>query len=172
VAVPVGGNCKNNVRDGYVRPLHPRALAVPGTASAIRTGWQGKLALKGVLASGDAEMAARLGADGVIVFNHGGRQLDAAMPSLAALPDVRVASGGMAVMLDSGVRRGTDVLKAMALGAASVFVGRPFLYAAAIGGKRGVRHAISLLSLEIDRNMAMLGCTRLDDVGPSRGMTR
>jgi L-lactate dehydrogenase (cytochrome) len=133
----------------------------------IREHWQGKLVLKGVLAPGDAEMAARLGADGIIVSNHGGRQLDAAMPSLAALPDVRAASGGMVIMLDSGVRRGTDVLKAMALGAASVFVGRPFLYAAAIAGKHGVRHAISLLSLEIDRSMAMLGCTRLDEVGPS-----
>jgi L-lactate dehydrogenase (cytochrome) len=104
------------------------------------------------------------GADGIIVSNHGGRQLDAGMPSLAALPDVRGASGGMVVMLDSGVRRGTDVLKAMALGAASVFVGRPFLNAAAIAGKHEVRHAISLLSLEVDRNMAMLGCTPVERV--------
>ena len=89
------------------------------------------------------------------------------MPSLAALPDIRDAAGGLTVTLDSGIRRGTDVLKALALGARFVFVGRPFLYAAAIGGKAGVRHAISLLSLEIDRNMAMLGCTGLDQVGPS-----
>ena len=73
----------------------------------------------------------------------------------------------MTVALDSGVRRGTDVLKALALGADFVFIGRPFLYAAAIGGKAGVQHMIALLSLEIDRNMAMLGCTRLDQMEPS-----
>jgi L-lactate dehydrogenase (cytochrome) len=133
----------------------------------IRDRWPGTLVLKGVLAGEDAATAARLGIDGVIVSNHGGRQLDGAMPSLAALPDVRAASGPMTVALDSGVRRGTDVLKALALGAAFVFVGRPFLYAAAIGGKAGVRHLISLLSLEVDRNMAMLGCSSLDQVGPA-----
>jgi len=133
----------------------------------IRERWHGTLVLKGVLAAEDAEKAARVGADGIIVSNHGGRQLDGAMPSLAALPDVRAASGAMTVTMDSGVRRGTDVLKALALGATSVFVGRPFLYAAAIAGKEGVRHAITLLSLEIDRNMAMLGCTGLDQMGPS-----
>jgi L-lactate dehydrogenase (cytochrome) len=131
----------------------------------IRDRWPGTLVLKGVLAAEDAATAARLGIDGVIVSNHGGRQLDGAMPSLAALPDVCAASGPMTVALDSGVRRGTDVLKALALGAAFVFVGRPFLYAAAVGGKAGVRHLISLLSLEVDRNMAMLGCTSLDQVG-------
>lgn len=133
----------------------------------IRDRWRGKLVLKGVLASEDAARGAGIGVDGVIVSNHGGRQLDGAMPSLAALPDVRTGAGAMTVTLDSGVRRGTDVLKAMALGADFVFVGRPFLYAAAIGGKTGVAHAISLLSLEIDRNMAMLGCTRLDELGPA-----
>lgn len=89
------------------------------------------------------------------------------MPSLQALADVRAASGTMTVTMDSGVRRGTDVVKAIALGANGVFVGRPFLYAAAIGGRAGVEHAISLLSLEIDRNMAMLGCTSLDQLGPA-----
>ncbi len=133
----------------------------------IRERWQGKLVLKGVLASEDATRAVHTGVDGVIVSNHGGRQFDGAMPSLAALPDVRPASGAMTVTLDSGVRRGTDVLKAIAPGATGVFVGRPFLYAAAIGGREGVAHAISLLSLEIDRNMAMLGCTRIDELGPS-----
>jgi L-lactate dehydrogenase (cytochrome) len=133
----------------------------------IRERWPGTLLLKGILASEDARCADSLGIDGIIVSNHGGRQLDGAMPPLAALPDVREASGGMTVAMDSGIRRGTDVLKAMALGAQFLFVGRPFLYAAAIGGNAGVRHAISLLSLEIDRNMAMLGCNGLDQVGPS-----
>jgi L-lactate dehydrogenase (cytochrome) len=133
----------------------------------IRDRWPGTLLLKGILAPDDARQAEAIGIDGIIVSNHGGRQLDGAMPSLAALPEVRDASGSMTVTMDSGIRRGTDVLKALALGAQFVFVGRPFLYAAAIGGAAGVRHAITLLSLEIDRNMAMLGCKGLDEVGPS-----
>ena len=133
----------------------------------IRDRWPGTLVLKGVLAPDDAARAAQTGIDGIIVSNHGGRQLDSAMPPLVALPEVRAASGAMTVTMDSGVRRGTDVLKALALGASFVFLGRPFLYAAAIGGRAGVEHAISLLSLEIDRNMAMLGCTAVDQLGPS-----
>jgi L-lactate dehydrogenase (cytochrome) len=133
----------------------------------IRDRWPGTLVLKGILAPADARLAEAIGVDGIIVSNHGGRQLDGAMPSLKALPEVRTASGGMTVTMDSGMRRGTDVLKALALGAEFVFVGRPFLYAAAVGGVAGVRHAIGLLSLEIDRNMAMLGCRGIDEVGPS-----
>jgi L-lactate dehydrogenase (cytochrome) len=133
----------------------------------IRDRWPGTLLLKGILAPEDARQAEAIGADGIIVSNHGGRQLDGAMPSLHALPEVRAASFGLTVTMDSGVRRGTDVLKALALGAQFVFVGRPFLYAAAIGGKAGVRHAISFLSLEIDRDMALLGCTGLDQIGPA-----
>lgn len=133
----------------------------------IRDRWHGTLVLKGILAAEDATQAAHIGVDGVVVSNHGGRQLDGAMPSLAALIDVRAASERMTVTMDSGVRRGTDVLKAIALGATSVFIGRPFLYAAAIGGRAGVEHVISLMALEIDRNMAMLGCSRLDELGPS-----
>ena len=133
----------------------------------IRDRWPGTLVLKGILAPEDAAQAARTGIDGVIVSNHGGRQLDGAMPALAAVADVRAASGSMTVTMDSGIRRGTDVLKALGLGAAFVFLGRPFLYAAAIGGREGVQHAIALLSLEIDRNMAMLGCTRLNELGPA-----
>jgi len=133
----------------------------------IRDRWPGTLLLKGILAPDDARLAEAMGIDGIIVSNHGGRQLDGAMPSLAALPDVHRAGSVMTIAMDSGIRRGTDVLKALALGAQFVFVGRPFLYAAAIGGTAGVRHAINLLSLEIDRNMAMLGCRSLEQVGPS-----
>jgi L-lactate dehydrogenase (cytochrome) len=125
------------------------------------------LLLKGILASADAGPAEAPGIDGIIVANHGGRQLDGLMPSLAALPEVHAASGGMTATMDSGIRRGTDVLKALALGAQFAFVGRPLLYAPAIGGKAGGRHTISLLSLEIDRNVAMAGCTGPDQVGPS-----
>jgi L-lactate dehydrogenase (cytochrome) len=125
----------------------------------IRNRWHGHLVVKGVMSAEDARIAREFGADGVIVSNHGGRQLDGAASPLRVLPAVAEAAHGMAVMLDGGVRRGTDVLKALALGAHFVFVGRPFLCAAAVRGEPGVRHAITLLWEEIQRNMAMLGIT-------------
>ena len=121
-----------------------------------------------MLAADDARLARDHGADAVIVSNHGGRQLDGAVASLRALPEVVAACPDIAVMLDSGVRRGTDVLKALALGARCVFVGRPFAYAAAIGGEAGVAHAIDLLAQEVSRDMAMLGITRLDELDAAR----
>ncbi|WAI81389.1 MULTISPECIES: alpha-hydroxy acid oxidase [Achromobacter] len=123
----------------------------------IRRQWPGTLIIKGILHPQDAALARQHGADGVIVSNHGGRQLDGAISPLRALPRVVDAAGSMTVMMDSGVRRGGDVLKALALGARFVFVGRPFNYAAAVGGQAGVAHAIHLLRAEVDRNMAMLG---------------
>src|SRR6266700_3544801 len=127
----------------------------------MRRLWKGRLVLKGVLDPEDARIARESGVDGVIVSNHGGRQLDGALAPLRALPAVVAQAGGMTVMMDGGVRRGTDVLKALALGAQFVFVGRPFLYAAAIAGEAGVRHGIGLLSEEIERDMALLGITAL-----------
>jgi L-lactate dehydrogenase (cytochrome) len=127
----------------------------------MRKIWKGRLVLKGVLDPQDARFARESGVDGVIVSNHGGRQLDGAMAPLHALPAVAAEAGGMTVMMDSGIRRGTDALKALALGAHFVFVGRPFLYAAAIAGDAGVRHAIKLLREEVDRDMALLGITAL-----------
>lgn len=132
----------------------------------IRRQWPGALVIKGILHPGDAALAREHGVDGIIVSNHGGRQLDGAVPPLLALPGVLDAAGDMPVMLDSGVRRGGDVLKALALGARCVFVGRPFNYAAAVGGEAGVAHAIGLLRAEVDRNMAMLGINRLDELHP------
>ena len=130
----------------------------------IRRRWRGRLVLKGVLAPGDAREAAARGVDAVWVSNHGGRQLDGAIAPLHALPAVKASAGGMAVLFDSGVRRGSDVLKALALGADFVFLGRPFLFAAAAAGQDGVRHAIGLLGAEVDRDMAMLGVARIDEV--------
>ncbi|WDZ96637.1 alpha-hydroxy acid oxidase [Herbaspirillum sp. WKF16] len=124
----------------------------------IRKQWPGKLIVKGILSGEDAARAVLEGADGIIVSNHGGRQLDGAMSALNALPEVRSQAGQVPVMLDGGVRRGSDVLKAMALGADFVFVGRPFLYAAAVAGEAGVRHAIDILADEMHRNLALLGC--------------
>jgi len=141
----------------------------------MRKLWQGKLVLKGVLAPEDVRIARESGVDGIMVSNHGGRQLDYTLSPLRVLPSVVSEAGDMAIMLDSGVRRGSDVLKAIALGAHFVFVGRPFLYAAAIGGEAGVRHGAQLLKEEISRNMAMLGISSLAQMKreflvPSRGL--
>lgn len=132
----------------------------------IRKSWQGRLVLKGILHPDDAARACRIGADAIIVSNHGGRQLDGAASALRVLPRVLDVCGETPVLLDGGIRRGSDVLKARALGAAMVFVGRPFMYAAAVGGRPGVGRAISLLSDEVDRNMAMLGITHLGELNP------
>jgi L-lactate dehydrogenase (cytochrome) len=132
----------------------------------IRERWKGNFVLKGILAPEDARQAEAIGADGIIVSNHGGRQLDGSMAPLRALPDVAAAAGRLTVMLDSGIRRGTDIMKAMALGASFVFLGRPFLFAASVADEAGVRHAITLLAEEIDRDMALLGCSSLADLSP------
>ncbi len=132
----------------------------------IRARWPGRLVLKGVLRADDARLARECGVDGVIVSNHGGRQLDGAVSPMRALPGVVAAAGeAMTVMIDSGFRRGTDVLKALALGARCVFIGRPFNYAAAIGGAAGVERAIGLLAAEIRADMGLLGVARLDELG-------
>ena len=136
----------------------------------MRRLWKGRLVLKGILDQEDARIARESGADGIIVSNHGGRQLDGAVAPLRVLPGIVSEAGGMTVMMDSGIRRGTDVLKALALGAHFVFVGRPFLYAAAIAGEAGVRHAIKLLRDEIDRDMALLGITTLAEMRRERLM--
>jgi len=140
----------------------------------MRRLWKGRLVVKGILDRNDARIARESGADGVIVSNHGGRQLDGALAPLRALPAVAAEARGMTVMMDSGVRRGTDVLKALALGAQFVFVGRPFFFAAAIAGVPGVLHAVKLLREEIDRDMALIGINSLaemrrDLLAPARG---
>lgn len=135
-----------------------------GHVAAIRRRWKGQMVIKGILHPDDARTARAQGMDGVIVSNHGGRQLDGSVSPLLALPDVVQAAGGMDVMLDSGVRRGSDVLKALALGARCVFVGRPFNYAATVAGQRGVARALSLIVEEVRRNMGMLGVVTLSQM--------
>jgi L-lactate dehydrogenase (cytochrome) len=134
----------------------------------IRAQWKGKLVVKGILGAADARIARESGVDGIVVSNHGGRQLESTVSPLRVLPAIAAEAGGMTVMMDSGVRRGTHVLKALALGAHFVFVGRPFNYAAAIGGAEGVRHAIAILATEIDRNMALLGINSLAEMRAER----
>ncbi len=131
----------------------------------IRSRWEGKLIIKGLLNPLDADIAVAEGADALIVSNHGGRQLDGAASPLSVLPQIARRSP-VPVMFDSGIRRGGDVLKAYALGARMVFVGRPFIYAAAVAGQAGIAQAVALLHAEVRRDMAMLGISRLEDLDP------
>ncbi|WP_238487017.1 alpha-hydroxy acid oxidase [Cupriavidus pauculus] len=132
--------------------------------TTIRRRWKGPLVVKGILTAEDARAAQQHGVDGIVVSNHGGRQLDSVIAAMRALPEVVDAVPHLPVMLDSGVRRGTDVIKALALGARCVFIGRPFAYAAAVGARQGVAHGIDLMQAEISRDLAMLGITRATDV--------
>jgi L-lactate dehydrogenase (cytochrome) len=126
----------------------------------IKERWGGKLILKGVQDPEDAEMAARSGADALIVSNHGGRQLDGALSSIASLPGVVAAVGErIEVLMDGGIRSGQDVLKALALGAKGVFIGRAFLYGLAAGGEAGVTKALDIIRKELDVTMSMCGVT-------------
>jgi isopentenyl diphosphate isomerase/L-lactate dehydrogenase-like FMN-dependent dehydrogenase len=118
------------------------------------------LLVKGILTTADAQLAVEHGVDGIVVSNHGGRQLDGAVAAIDVLPAIVAAVGGrMPVLFDSGVRRGSDIVKALALGADFVFCGRATLYGAAVGGVDGVTHALDLLRAETDRVMALIGCT-------------
>lgn len=131
----------------------------------IRKHWPGKLVIKGLLHGEDARLAREHGVDAVIVSNHGGRQLDGAIGSLRALPEVVGRAGDMPVMIDGGFRRGSDIIKALALGARMVLMGRPLLYAATVAGESGVTHALSLLKAEVNRNMALLGVEKIGEIG-------
>lgn len=131
---------------------------------AVRKRWKGKLVLKGVMAADDAVIAEKVGVDGVIVSNHGGRQLDCAASSLEALERIADRNLSLTLMYDGAVRRGSDVVKALRQGAQFVFVGRPMLLAAAMAGEQGVDEAIAILAREIDITMALLGITALRDI--------
>lgn len=125
----------------------------------LRDAWPRKLVLKGIVAGEDAERAVAVGADAIVVSNHGGRQLDCTVAPLDALPEaVRAVAGRLAVLMDGGVRRGSHIAKACALGASGVLVGRATLYGVAAAGEAGARHAIGLLAEELTRTMALLGC--------------
>jgi (S)-mandelate dehydrogenase len=132
----------------------------------LRRRWQGKLVLKGILCVDDAKRAAEMGADGIVLSNHGGRQIDACVSGVELLPAVSAEVGGrLCVLVDGGFRRGSDVLKAMALGAHGVMIGRPALYGLAAGGQAGVSHALNLLRTEMERTLTLLGCRNLGELG-------
>jgi len=116
------------------------------------------------LSGEDAKVASKVGLDGLFVSNHGGRQLDTSIPPLKVLSEIVAEKADMTILYDGGIRRGSDVIKALALGADFIFVGRPMLFAAGLAREPGVAHAINLLQDEIHRNLALLGCKDLSDL--------
>ena len=138
-----------------------------GYLDLVRRLWPDTLIVKGVLNPEDAVRARQAGVDGIILSNHGARQLDSTISPLQVLPEIKRRVSDIPIMIDSGFRRGTDVIKALALGADFVFVGRPFNYAAAVAGQAGVEHIADLLQREVERNMALLGLTSLSQLNRS-----
>ena len=127
--------------------------------------WDGPLAIKGISHAEDAHRAIRAGADTIWLSNHGGRQLETSRPTIDTLPEIRSAIGSRPeIILDSGIRRGTDIVKALALGANSVAVGRAYLYGLAAGGEAGVAKAVDILKTELERNLGLMGCPKVTDL--------
>lgn len=136
-----------------------------GKVRRIRDQWGGKLILKGILDADDARMAADVGADAMIVSNHGGRQLDGALSSIRVLPSIVRAVGDQTeVYMDSGIRSGQDVLKALAMGAKSTFIGRSFIYGLGAAGQAGVTKALEVIQKELDISMALCGVQKASDI--------
>lgn len=169
------------VLDGMTSGVTPKAepgrvavpQAAPGPRPAVtwadvawlRSIWEGPLVVKGILTAEDGRRAVECGADGLVVSNHGGRQLDGAPSTIAALPEVRSAvAPSVQVLLDGGVRRGTDVVKALAYGADAVLVGRPYLYGLAAAGEAGVARVLRLLRDDLARTLALLGRSGVSDL--------
>ncbi|KAG6362975.1 hypothetical protein INS49_008070 [Diaporthe citri] len=137
----------------------------------LRRHWDGPIVLKGILCAEDARMAVRYGVDGIIVSNHGGRQLDGAVPSLEMLPEIVDAVGKeVTVLFDSGIRTGADIVKALALGAKAVLVGRPVMYGLGIGGKEGAKHVLAGLLAELDQTLGLCCVRSVAEL--NRGMLR
>ncbi|HTX24083.1 MAG TPA: alpha-hydroxy acid oxidase [Steroidobacteraceae bacterium] len=177
------------IRHGVPRFENFAAFLPPGAASALggstvipklfgpslawddvgwlRGIWPGKLLLKGVLSVADAERATALGCDGIVLTNHGGRQLDYCVSPIEVLPEIVHAVGRRTtIIVDGGFRRGSDVIKALALGARSVIIGRAALYGLTAAGERGAQRALEILTGEIDRTLGLLGCRSVADLGP------
>lgn len=135
------------------------------TAEAIGKEWNGPFAIKGICSVEDAIKAADIGASAVILSNHGGRQLDFAASPISILPDVAEAVGNrVEIILDGGVRRGTDVIKALALGATACMIGRPYLFGLGVSGETGVAKALTILRTEVERCMGLLGCCSVKEI--------
>jgi (S)-mandelate dehydrogenase len=134
----------------------------------MRRHWPGKLLVKGILSVEDARRAAEAGCDGIVLSNHGGRQLDYCVAPIEVLGEIAAVVGNrLTIVIDSGFRRGSDVAKALALGAHTVMIGRATLYGLAADGERGVRRALDMLAVELDRVLGQLGCRSVADLRPS-----
>ena len=134
----------------------------------IREAWKGPIIIKGILIGDDARRAADEGAAAVVVSNHGGRQLDCVAASLRALPEiVAAANGRVEVLMDGGVRRGSDIVKALCLGARAVLIGRAYAYGLAAAGRPGVARALEILRADVDRTMKLLGCPNVGSLDAS-----
>ncbi|MFG0584351.1 alpha-hydroxy acid oxidase [Pseudomonas sp. zjy_9] len=196
VDAPVSGIRNREQRAGFALPagieavnlrgMRPLAVSADPSASSLLLGgpllnaaptWADlawlraqtrlPILLKGILSAADAEQALAAGVDGLIVSNHGGRMLDGLPATIEALPEVAAAvQGRVPVLLDGGIRRGTDILKALALGADAVLVGRPCIFALAVAGAVGVAHVLQLLRAELEVAMALTGCADLASIGP------
>jgi len=134
----------------------------------IRKEWPGPIVVKGVMIAEDAKRAVEEGAAGVIVSNHGGRQLDGVSSALRALPEIVAAVGGRTeVLVDGGIRRGSDIAKAICLGARAVLIGRAYMYGLGAAGEAGVARAIAILRADLERTMALLGCKSIAELNRS-----
>ena len=133
----------------------------------LRERWSGPIVLKGIQHPGDGLRAIDAGMDGIVVSNHGGRQVDGAIGSLDALPSIVDAAGDhLAILFDSGIRTGSDIAKALALGAKAVLIGRPYVYGLALGGEAGVRHVLRTLYAELELTLTLAGIARPADLSP------
>ena len=135
----------------------------------FRDMWDGKLIIKGIIDEGDAEQSALIGADGIVVSNHGGRQLDSCISSISALPKIKekIEKHDIDIFFDGGVRSGKDILKAKCLGAKMAMMGRPYLYGLAAGGQKGVERCLEIFSEELDRTMALCGYRDINEASES-----
>jgi isopentenyl diphosphate isomerase/L-lactate dehydrogenase-like FMN-dependent dehydrogenase len=128
----------------------------------VRENWPGRLVLKGILSAADAREAQAMGADAIVISNHGGRQLDGAASTVAMLPEIAAAVPGLELLIDSGFRRGADIVKALGLGASGVLLGRAYAYALAAAGQAGVARIIEALTKEIEISLALMGCGSIE----------
>lgn len=147
--------------------MHSSSLTWDTTLTALRRITKMKIVLKGIMCSSDADLAAKYGADAIVVSNHGGRQLDCTSSTLEVLPEIVAAvRKRIPVIFDGGVRKGSDALKALCLGADFVLVGRPALWGLAYDGQAGVETSMHILERELSRAMALVGATSVDSLGP------
>jgi 4-hydroxymandelate oxidase len=166
-AEPAWSRSEEDLARAWASPIASRTLTWDDLSWIRAAGGGVPLLLKGIVRGDDAKHALSVGVDGIWVSNHGGRQLDGAIATLDALADVATAvSGGCAIVVDGGIRRGTDVIKALALGADAVAIGRPQLFGLAAAGAAGVQRVVELLRAELDLAMALVGASSLAGLEP------